>query len=131
MKSARVACWLAATLLAGGAARAAEIPVIKNVLGPEGPLVIDGNLYYVGWVSSTLSRWDGRSSTVLNSTPGCGHTGLALTQRKTLLIACDDIHGAIIEADLSGRQLRRWDTDSQGRKLDGGINDIVKIPNVE
>jgi gluconolactonase len=82
----------------------------------------------VGWVSSTLSKWDGKTSTVLNATPGCGHNGLALTPRKTLLVACDD-KGAILEVDLSGKQLRRWDTDSLGRKLDGGINDVVVAAN--
>jgi gluconolactonase len=73
--------------------------------------------------------WDGHQSTVLNTTAGCGHNGLALTRRKTLLVACDDMHGAILEVDLSGKQLHRWDVDSQGRKLDGGINDIVIAAN--
>lgn len=108
--------------------RANEITVVSNVLGAEGPLYVDGTLYYVGWISNTLSKWDGKTSTVLNTTPGCGHNGLALTQRKTLLVACDD-KGAILEVDLSGKQLRRWDTDSQGRKMDGGINDIVIAAN--
>lgn len=121
-------CLIIGTMLAT-AARAEEVTVVHNVRGPEGPLIVDGNLYYVGWVSSTLSKWDGRTSTVLNSTPGCGHNGLALTQQKTLLVACDDRQGAILEVDLSGKLLRRWDTDSQGRKLDGGINDIAVTAN--
>ena len=119
---------VAAALCAFGNARASELTVASNVLGPEGPLYVDGNLYYVGWVSSTLSKWDGKSSTVLNSTPHCGHNGLALTTRRTLLVACDE-QGAILEVDLSGKQLRRWDTDSRGRKMDGGINDIVVAAN--
>ncbi len=107
---------------------ASEVTVVSNVLGPEGPLYVDGSLYYVGWISSTLSKWDGKSSTVLNSTPHCGHNGLALTSRKTFLVACDE-QGAILEVDLSGKQLRRWDTDSLGRKMDGGINDVVVADN--
>ena len=107
---------------------ASEVTVVSNVLGPEGPLYVDGNLYYVGWISSTLSKWDGKSSTVLNTTPHCGHNGLALTARRTLLVACDE-QGAILELDLSGKQLRRWDTDSLGRKMDGGINDLVVAAN--
>lgn len=102
-----------------------EVTIVKDVLGPEGPLYIDGDLYYVGWVSDTLSKWDGTKSIVLNHTPGCGHNGLALTKRRTFLIACDDANGAIIETDMSGKQLRRWDADSTGKKLFGGINDIV------
>jgi len=98
---------------------------VKDVLGPEGPLDIDGDLYYVAWISDTLSRWDGKRSVVLNHTKGCGHNGLALTRRKTFLIACDDADGAIIEVDMAGKQIRRWDADGNGKKLYGGINDIV------
>ena len=106
-------------------AGAEEIAIVSNVLGPEGPLYIDGNLYYVGWVSNTLSKWDGKTTTVLNHTEGCGHNGLALTKQKTFLLACTNDPGAILELDMSGKQLRRWDTDSNGKKFEGGINDIV------
>ena len=84
------------------------------MLGPEGPLYVDGNLYYVSWISSTLSRWDGKTTTVLNDTPGCGHNGLALTRQKTFMIACTNDPGAILEVTLTGKQLRRWDADSNG-----------------
>lgn len=112
---------------ASGAAR--EVTIVADVLGPEGPLFVDGHLYYVAWTSGTLSRWDGKTATVLNSRPGCSHNGLALTHEHTFLVACTDFHGSILELDLSGKQLRRWDADSLGRKLDGGINDIVVAPN--
>ena len=108
---------------------AGETIVVKDVLGPEGPLYIDGNLYYVGWVSNTLSRWDGKKTTVLNHTDGCGHNGLALTKDKTFLLACTDEHGAIMELDMTGKQLRRWDADKNGQPFEGGINDIVVAPN--
>lgn len=123
-----VACTigLMLTLTAMGAD---EVTVVGNVLGPEGPLFVAGNLYYVGWVSNTLSKWDGKTSTVLNHTDGCGHNGLALTKQKTFLLACTNDPGAILELDMSGKQLRRWDTDSNGKKFVGGINDIVVAPN--
>jgi gluconolactonase len=130
MGSARMMCCLVlGVVLVGGAAGAGERVIVPHIRGPEGPLIVDGTLYYVGWVSETLSKWDGRTSTVLNHTPGCGHNGLALTRQKTLLVACDALEGAILEVDLSGKQLRRWDTDSRGRKLEGGINDIVVAAN--
>jgi len=119
-----VACAIGG-VFAAGAASADEITVVRNLLGPEGPLFIDGNLYYVGWVSNTLSKWDGKKSTVLNHTPGCGHNGLALTKQKTFLLACTNDPGAILELNMTGKQLRRWDVDSNGKKFDGGINDIV------
>ena len=128
MKIVKLFGLLAASLIAFATVHATELTVVSNVLGPEGPLYVDGNLYYVGWVSSTLSKWDGKNSTVLNTTPHCGHNGLALTARKTLLVACDE-QGAILEVDLAGKQLRRWDSFGQGQKMDGGINDIVVAAN--
>jgi gluconolactonase len=123
-----VACAVGA-ILATTVAYADEITVVTNVLGPEGPLFLDGNLYYVGWVSNTLSKWDGKRTVVLNRTPGCGHNGLALTKQETFLLACTDDPGAILELDMNGKQLRRWDTDSNGKKLEGGINDIAVTAN--
>ena len=129
MKIGRIISLAITLVVAAVTAGAQETTVVSNVFGAEGPLYIGGNLYYVSWISSTLSKWDGKTSTVLNHTPGCGHNGLALTKQKTFLIACDDEHGAIIETDMAGKQLRRWDVDSKGQKLDGGINDIVIAAN--
>src|SRR5437773_9473897 len=125
MSVSKIICFAVGAMLAATAAPADEISIVSNILGPEGPLYIDGNLYYVGWVSNTLSKWDSKKSTVLNHTPGCGHNGLALTKQKTFLLACTNDPGAILELDMTGKQLRRWDVDSNGKKFDGGINDIV------
>jgi gluconolactonase len=115
---------------AGALARApSETVVVKDVLGPEGPLYVDGNLFFVGWVSGTLSKWDGHKTTVLNDAPNCGHNGLALTPRKTFLLACTDEKGAILELNMNGKELRRWTADDRGRPFVGGINDIVVARN--
>jgi len=114
-----------ATGCANEPARTQEEIVVDNVSGPEGPLVVDGDLYYVGWGSNALYKWDGKTSTVINDAPGCGHNGLALTRQKTLLLACTADPGAIIEVDLAGKELRRWDADRDGQPFAGGINDIV------
>ncbi len=116
-------------VFAAAIVNAKETMIVENVLGPEGPLYLDGNLYYVGWVSNTLSKWDGKKSTVLNNAPGCSHNGLALTKEKTFLLACTDEHGAILELDLTGKELRRWNADDKGNKFDGGINDVVVTAN--
>jgi len=129
MRASKIICFAVSAMLAATAARADEITIVSNLLGPEGPLYVDGNLYYVGWVSHTLSKWDGKTTTVLNHTPGCGHNGLALTKRKTFLLACTEEHGAILELDLTGKQLRRWDADKNGKPFEGGINDIVVTAN--
>lgn len=129
MKVSTIICTGIGAMFIATAACADEVTVVSNVLGPEGPLYIDGNLFYVGWVSNTLSKWDGKTSIVLNKTPGCGHNGLALTKQKTFLLACTDDPGAILELDMTGKQLRRWDSDSNGKKFVGGINDIVVTAN--
>jgi len=129
MRTNKIICCIIGAILAVAAASADETTVVSGVLGPEGPLFVDGNLYYVGWVSNTLSKWDGKTTTVLNHTEGCGHNGLALTKQKTFLLACTNDPGAILELDLTGKQLQRWDADSNGKKFDGGINDIVATAN--
>src|SRR5258708_6961338 len=122
----RVLNFAIALILAVATAGAQETTVVSGTLGAEGPLYLNGSLYYVSWISDTLSKWDGHTVSVLNHTPGCNHNGVALTKQKTLLIACgNNEHGAILEVDLTGKQLRRWDVDSNGQKMDGGINDIV------
>ena len=129
MGANKIVCVAAGAMVVATTACAGETVIVSNVLGPEGPLYLDGNLYYVGWVSHTLSKWDGKTSTVLNHTLGCGHNGLALTKRKTFLLACTEEHGAIMELDLTGKQLRRWDADKNGKPFQGGINDIVVTAN--
>jgi gluconolactonase len=129
MRANKIICCFIGAMLAVAAASADETTVVSGVLGPEGPLFVDGNLYYVGWVSNTLSKWDGKTTTVLNHTAGCSHNGLALTKQKTFLLACTNDPGAILELDMTGNQLRRWDTDSNGKRFDGGINDIVAAAN--
>jgi gluconolactonase len=129
MKTASLLCRAAWVMFAGATAQADEVTIVSNVLGPEGPLYVDGNLYYVGWVSNTLSKWDGKTSTVLNSLAGCSHNGLALTQHRTFLLACTDNHGAILELDLTGKLLHRWDSDDKGNAFEGGINDVIVTAN--
>jgi len=129
MRVSKIICLAVSAMLAATAACADEVTIVSNLLGPEGPLYVDGNLYYVGWVSNTLSKWDGKTTTVLNHTPGCGHNGLALTKQKTFLLACTEEHGAILELDMTGKQLRRWNADKNGNPFAGGINDIVVTEN--
>src|SRR5260370_36865373 len=102
MRAWRIFGFAVGVILAATTERAGEITVVSNVLGPEGPLYVAGNLYYVGWVSNTLSKWDGKTTTVLNTLAGCAHNGLALTKQGTFMVACTDEHGAIVELDMAG-----------------------------
>ena len=127
MKKINVCCWLA--LASWSAAAVGEETVVTGLRGPEGPLYLDHDLYFVGWVSNTLSKWDGKSITILNKLAGCGHNGLALTRQKTFLVACTEERGAILELNLTGKQLHRWDADDKGTKFSGGVNDVVVTAN--
>lgn len=125
----RCAFALGLSALLASNASAAETVIADNVHGPEGPLVVDGLLYYVAWSPGSLSVWDGKTSKVINDMRGCSHNGLALTKQHTLLLACSDAHGAIVELGLTGKELRRWQADDRGVSFDGGINDIVVTSN--
>jgi gluconolactonase len=129
VKNIEIGFFVALAWWAAAAATAGEVTLVTGVLGPEGPLYVDGNLYFVGWISNTLSRWDGKETTVLNTLARCGHNGLALTKQKTFLVACTDERGAILELDMSGKQLRRWDADGKGTAFAGGINDVMVTAN--
>ncbi len=129
MKAPRIVVLAVVALLCAASVRAAEVTVVRHVMGPEGPLFVDGDLYYVSWVSNTLSRWDGHRSVVLNHLDGCSHNGLALTKQHTFLLACTAERGAILELDMRGKILRRWDADNKGRKFIGGINDLMVTAN--
>jgi gluconolactonase len=138
MSTSRIPSVFLAAVLAGAiacavakpaAAPSQEVTVVDSVGGPEGPLVVGGDLYYVAWTGNTLSKWDGKTSTVVNDEPGCGHNGVALTPAKTLLVACSADPGAIMEVDLTGKKLREWKADRAGTPFVGGINDIVVAAN--
>src|SRR5947207_13461438 len=59
MRASKIICFAVGAMLAATASCADEISVVSNLLGPEGPLYVDGHLYYVGWVATTLAKSDG------------------------------------------------------------------------
>ena len=66
----KVLLFIIAALMAPEMTRAEETVIVKNVLGAEGPLYFDGSLYFVGWISNSLSKWDGKKTTILNNAAG-------------------------------------------------------------
>ncbi|MGB8418668.1 SMP-30/gluconolactonase/LRE family protein [Paraburkholderia sp.] len=129
MKVKQIMGMVASLVLSVAAVHAEEVTVVKNVLGPEGPLYLHGNLYYVAWTTGTLNKWDGKKSTVLNDAKNCGHNGLALTKQNTFLIMCSADPGMIIETEINGKEIRRWTADNKGNKFVGGLNDVVVAAN--
>ena len=55
------------------AACAADMKVINDKAAfPEGPIFLDGKLYYVEYGGNTIDIWDGKTNTVLWKSDGCG-----------------------------------------------------------
>ena len=80
-------CIVALAWWAAAAATAGEVTLVTGVLGPEGPLYVDGNLYFVGWISNTLSRWDGKASPSVTS----GQFTSVPTHSATALETCSPV----------------------------------------
>ena len=54
MKRIKIGRIVVLALWAATAAAAGEVTVVPGVLGPEGPLYLGGNLYFVGWISQSF-----------------------------------------------------------------------------
>lgn len=106
-----------------------EKVIVSGIGGPEGPVFIGSDLYYVGWTDEVLARWNGHETKTLHHEAGCIHNGLAAIAGNHLLIACLSDPGTIIEVTLEGKEVRRWTTDSGGKLLKGGVNDFAVAPN--
>jgi gluconolactonase len=106
-----------------------EKVIVSGVGGPEGPVFVGSDLYYVGWTDDVMARWNGHAAKTLQHEAGCEHNGLAAIQGNHLLIACLKDPGTIIEVTSAGKEVRRWTTDIGGRPLKGGVNDFAVAPN--
>jgi len=84
---------------------------------PEGPLWHDGKLLYVEYSDGNIKSWDGNTSHIVWHEEGCGPSGL-IARGGHLLVACYDAN-YLAEIDLSGQQVRRLRTDSNGRTFTG------------
>lgn len=82
---------------------------------PEGPLWSDNALYYAEMGADRVSVYaDGRRRTFFTQ-PNCGPTALA-PYGQGFLILCH-IGARVVAVDADGRELRRWDRDTEGRRL--------------
>ncbi|VVP60746.1 hypothetical protein PS874_06095 [Pseudomonas fluorescens] len=118
--------WLSLTMMVVSGFAFADMEVVAtDIIGVEGPQIVGNDLYYVSWTKETVSKWDGTTNSIIKEFPKCGPTGLTLTPSKTLFLACSADPGSIIEIDLKGNELGRWDVDDKGNKFIGGVNDMV------
>lgn len=125
-----IACGLGVMALSltalGPAARAGDlVPINEHAFYPEQPLWHDGALYYAEMGMDRVSKWDGRRNTVFWTSNGCGPTSVAEGQGQSLIILCH-LQNALAKIDLSGRTVRFFDRDVNGRAFmdpNGSTND--------
>lgn len=110
----------AATLVAlSGQADAGE-PVVIDAEAhfPEGPVVVDGALWYVEYAGQTLMRWDGAGAPIeVWARDGCGPSGVA-PFHGDFLIACYD-SGDVVRVTPRGETAAAVSADSQGQSMIG------------
>jgi sugar lactone lactonase YvrE len=100
------------------AAATAEPTVIDGAAAfPEGPVVIDGTLYYAQYGSHRVSAWDGSALATLWELPGCGPSAV-VPMGEELLVTCYD-NGTVVRIGMDGATLATHAADDQGAPLVG------------
>jgi len=106
--------WL---LCAASAFGAVEVIDAKAAY-PEGPLWVDGKLFYVEYAGPGIKVWNGKTVATYWSKPHCGASGLIAFGDRHLLVACYDSN-SLVELDALGHELRTIDRDSRGKPFIG------------
>jgi gluconolactonase len=101
----------------------ADITELTPAAYPEGPLWLDGRLYFVEYAGSGVRTWDGRQARDFWGKEHCGASGLIEFGRGHLLVACYDSN-SLVELDPAGREIRTIDHDDAGRPF-AGPNDFT------
>lgn len=111
---------ISAMLLVGAVAStlAAEIEVINDKAAfPEGPVVVDGKLYYTEYGGNTLLVWDNGKTTKLWEQAGCGPSAV-IPLGDDFAVTCYD-GGAIARVSKEGKTVATYDKASDGSPLVG------------
>ncbi len=115
MKHALAALFLSASV---SAALAADPQVInERALFPEGPVLVDGKLFYAEYAGHTVMVWDGTSNTELWKQDGCGPSAVVPLAAGFGITCYDSAQLVVISAD--GKTVKTYDKDSAGTALTG------------
>lgn len=102
-----------------GAAAAAEPTVINGEARfPEGPLWLNGKLYYVEYGGHTVRVWDGSADTVLWEQEGCGPSAVVQAADRSFLVTCYDA-GTVVRIEADGSTVATYDKDADGNPFVG------------
>ena len=85
---------------------------------PEGPVFIDGKLYYVEYGGNTIDVWDGKTNTVLWKSDGCGPSAVLPLGNGDLVVTCYDA-GTIARVSRDGKTMATYYKDKAGSALQG------------
>ncbi len=106
----RAAAFFLALVLFTGNGKAAAVN--DNAYYPEGPLWLDGVLYYAETPKHRIMAWDGERNRVFWSQPGCGPTSIA-PYGGGFVILCH-YAGKLVKIDKTGASLDEFTKDRDG-----------------
>jgi gluconolactonase len=92
---------------------------------PEGPVVVDGAVYYAEMGADRVMRWDGEANLPVWSRAGCWPTSVARGAGDTLLVLCHR-EDALFRITPAGETLAVVDRDDAGRRFvnpNASVND--------
>ena len=100
-------------------AYAGDIKVINAKSGfPEGPLWLNGKLYYVEYGSQTVKTWDGKQNREFWKLDGCGPSAIVAAPSGDFLVTCYD-SGSIARISPDGKTKAEYKQDREGRSFQG------------
>jgi gluconolactonase len=91
---------------------------LTEAIYPEGPVWVDGALFYVEYGGPGVKRWDGQVAADFWHAKHCGPSGLIARADHHLLIACYDAN-TLVEVDEHGKTIRAISKDNRGRPFTG------------
>lgn len=101
-----------------GIAQAEEVSVINpRALFPEGPVLVDGALYYAEYAGHTVTRFDGEKNTQIWKQDGCGPSAV-IPMGDNFAITCYD-SGKLTVISKDGKDVASYDKDDKGSALVG------------
>lgn len=109
---------LAVLLLTTSSALADEVTVIDpTAFFPEGPVMLEGKLYYAQYSGNVASVWDGTTKTDFWTGEGCGPSAV-VPVGANFGITCYD-NGKLEVITPAGEPVASYDKDASGQALQG------------
>jgi gluconolactonase len=85
---------------------------------PEGPVWVDGKLYYAEYGAQAVKTWDGKANQVLWEMKGTGPSAVVPYGKDGFLVTCYD-NGTLAHISKDGKTLKIYKADGAGNPLVG------------